>query len=142
MIDRGEIFHFVKKYSWGLVLVLVIADQLTKQYALTHSFAVYNISSALELIPSIESLPLFIILLLIIIVWLKHEEKITTLSFILIMSGGLSNLLDRFFRVGVVDWIPIPGTGLYNNMADWMITLGCIILIGQLIYENRHSHSL
>ncbi len=39
----------------------------------------------------------------------------------LLVGGGLANLLDRALTGGVRDWLPVPFTSIYNNLADWAI---------------------
>ena len=43
-------------------------------------------------------------------------------------SGALSNLIDRIWRGGVADYIPLPG-GAVINLADLFIFSGIILLL-------------
>lgn len=77
-------------------------------------------------------------LVLIIMVWLSlflvgyfwWQKKYFTLVFWLglIVIGGYSNLLDRIFYQGVIDYISI-GTWPVFNLADVYIAIGVSILI-------------
>ncbi|HEX8923972.1 MAG TPA: signal peptidase II [Patescibacteria group bacterium] len=56
----------------------------------------------------------------------------------LMISGALSNLFDRIVRGGVVDYWKIPATGIFNNINDWLIAAGVVILIKNL-WTKRNS---
>lgn len=44
----------------------------------------------------------------------------------LFFGGAVSNILDRIIAGGVQDWLPIPGTSVHNNLADWAIFVGLV----------------
>ena len=81
-----------------------------------------------------------IVILGIIIKFLKENmDKIDMLEFIsliLVLVGGVGNLIDRIFRGHVIDFINI---NLFNfpvfNMADIYITVGAIILLIVIIKQ-------
>lgn len=68
----------------------------------------------------------------------SNNNRITLLSYILILSGAIGNLIDRVFRGYVVDFISFT---IFNkemavfNIADSYITIGVIILIISMIWE-------
>ena len=62
--------------------------------------------------------------------WDKHS-----LWAAVFFAGAFSNILDRFFVGGVRDWLAIPLTSLYNNLADWYITVALIVVF---LIEARH----
>lgn len=54
----------------------------------------------------------------------------------LVAMGGGINLADRI-RLGYVrDYWHLPLVGLYNNLADWMIFIG-IILLGLSVWRHQ-----
>ncbi len=61
----------------------------------------------------------------------KVRSKFNFLPFILILSGGCSNIIDRFARGFVVDYIEIPSIlkDIVFNFADIYISIGIILLI-------------
>lgn len=66
--------------------------------------------------------------------------KLVTISGILIVAGGVGNLIDRFFRGYVVDflyfkWIDFP----IFNVADCCVVIGAILLLifFFFIYEDK-----
>lgn len=67
------------------------------------------------------------------------------LSFALIISGAMGNLIDRIFRGYVIDFLDFYVKRFhwpFFNVADSCITVGTIILIFILLKGRRHvSHS-
>ena len=58
------------------------------------------------------------------------------ISAVLIISGGLGNLIDRIFRGSVIDYIePLFVNFAVFNFADCLVTVGAAILIVYLIYD-------
>lgn len=55
------------------------------------------------------------------------------------LGGVVSNVLDRLVSGGVRDWLPLPGTGLQNNLADWAIGIGVFLFCLQLFTEKNSS---
>lgn len=57
----------------------------------------------------------------------------------LILGGGISNLIDRFFRKGVLDFIKV-GKFFTCNIADIFIFVGWLLLIVYIIFfSNKNS---
>lgn len=55
--------------------------------------------------------------------------------FVLIASGGIGNIIDRFFRGYVVDYIEYLFVDFYIfNFADCLITVGAFLMIFYQIY--------
>jgi len=61
----------------------------------------------------------------------ERMDKKMLISLILIVSGGISNLLDRIFRGFVVDFIDINPIFAFPifNIADIVLVIGWILLI-------------
>jgi len=52
-----------------------------------------------------------------------------------ILTGAvLSNMLDRVIWGGVQDFLPIPFTGIHNNIADWVIA-GVLVMLGISMFQ-------
>lgn len=47
----------------------------------------------------------------------------------LFFGGALANIFDRFIFGSVRDWLTIPFLEIKNNLADWSIFFGLLILI-------------
>lgn len=54
----------------------------------------------------------------------------------LFLGGAVANLIDRLIWGGVRDWLPIPFTGLLNNLADWAIAAAVVMLCARLMVER------
>lgn len=80
-------------------------------------------------------------------VLIKSSQNSTAFLFELatgLLLGGIwGNVFDRIFVGGVRDWLPVPGyelffgLTLYNNLADWFLTLGCILWIYLLFFKIK-----
>ena len=71
-------------------------------------------------------------------------EYFCLLSLLLILSGGIGNLLDRTFRGYVVDFIHLyyENYSFYVfNFADTYITIGVIIYIIGMIYQYKSKEN-
>ena len=55
------------------------------------------------------------------------------------LGGITANLTDRFVFGGVRDWLPIPLTGLYNNLADWGITIAVLLVLYELYRTQKKT---
>lgn len=136
------------------VLLTLVIDRLTKFYVLKKLptqgvFLINKNDLKLQLISSVNqklsfSLPapqwLIIILSFFIIIalaWLliyklKNKKFFYSAILSIIICGATSNLFDRFYYQGVVDFISIK---FYNfqwaifNFADIFITLGIIVML-------------
>lgn len=56
-------------------------------------------------------------------------------GFMLILAGGIGNLIDRIFRGFVVDFISLKWVGIFN-FADMCIVIGVIFIIILEIMES------
>ena len=68
----------------------------------------------------------------------KKIGKLVKISLIMVISGGLSNLIDRIFSGHVVDYIDINQIFNYPvfNIADICVVIGAILLIGYIIVQT------
>lgn len=72
---------------------------------------------------------IMVILIIILILYhLNKQKKITwnTLGLIMVLSGALSNLIDRYFFGCVLDFLSLP-FNLKINLADLEIFFGLIL---------------
>ncbi len=66
----------------------------------------------------------------------KFKSKVLVASVVMIMGGGLGNLIDRVFRHFVVDYIEVLFIDFpVFNFADCFITVGEFVLIGYLLWD-------
>ena len=66
----------------------------------------------------------------------KKKEKLAELGVLLIMSGGIGNLIDRTVMGFVTDMISVGGFPVFN-VADICVTVGCAVLILWVIIGDR-----
>ena len=122
----------LKRTFWLCFILIITIDQLSKYFAdLTHLVMVntgisFGVGTAAS--PFFLTGMLGVILLVVMMgfwsVWLKYPMAAG-----LFFGGGLSNLLDRIFYQGVRDWLTVPFLHLSNNLADWAIVIGLVIVI-------------
>lgn len=67
---------------------------------------------------------------LAILLWPKARLRPQlTIAHTLLLAGATSNLLDRWFLGGVRDIWLLPIGGIRNNLADWLIVGGVLLLL-------------
>jgi signal peptidase II len=71
----------------------------------------------------------------------KGNGKWSMVSFVLILSGGLGNLMDRILNQGkVIDFIILGGDDLHTgifNLADFYVTTGVMIFLISGIFIKK-----
>ncbi len=116
----------------GLLFVLILLDQFSKHFILTSfpDLVVFNQGISFGLIPSANWLIINFLVLTALVCLLPRGRGKT-----LILSGGLTNLIDRIFRGQVVDFIDFKIWPIFN-LADVFICLGVGMLIFSLLYQK------
>lgn len=136
--------------------VLVALDQLTKYLVLLHlaDGQVVTVLPGIVQFRHVENsgmafsllsdktwlLALFTVVVLVACVVLLVTERIEgkwkQFALLLIIAGGLGNLIDRVFRHSVVDFIEVTFTHFaIFNVADIFVTCGAALLIIILLVE-------
>ena len=126
----------MKKQSTLIItgILLIIIDRLTKIFFREKNFSIFNYSENYNLAFGILKNNIFIIILTLIIIfilislYLKNKNSKIRLSLILILSGVISNLVDRIFLGYVIDFIDLGFWPIFN-LADLYSTIGVILLI-------------
>jgi len=144
-----------------LILILVLVDQISKYWILSflelgESFnllpfldltLIFNSGIAFGLLDNLGNLGSWLLYLLVtaIIIYftyltLKAESKTESLIMLLILSGGLGNVIDRTIYGYVVDFVHFNFNG-YSfyvfNFADSLITVGAILYIWFFFIRNK-----
>lgn len=66
----------------------------------------------------------------------KLPNPLTHWCLVLIVSGGIGNVIDRIFRGYVIDYLDFQFMKFaIFNFADCLVTVGAAIIIGYLIYD-------
>ncbi len=144
-----------------VILILTIMDQFIKYLVISNInigsekiiiddflkfIYIRNTGAAFGILSGNIIFLIFITLLLIFYIVNEMKKNINNnlslLSFCLILSGAVGNLIDRVVRGYVVDYISFT---LFNkemsvfNLADTYITIGVILLIYIIIKEGRNE---
>lgn len=117
-----------RKYLF-ITLLIIILDQILKNLL---PYKIKNYGAAFNLL---ENYSIFLILIsflaLVLFVYLFFKTKYNELAFALLISGTISNLIDRLFWGYVIDYIPFFGLFTFN-LADLANTIGVILLLKNL----------
>lgn len=91
-----------------------------------------------QIIIIIANIIIIYLLLKFLIKNYKNLVDIVKLFIVMIISGGVSNLIDRIFRGCVVDYIDINQIIKYPvfNIADIFIVIGMALLIGYIVIKT------
>lgn len=77
-----------------------------------------------------------LIALLVLIVTKKIKFGFVYCCLVMIVAGGIGNIIDRIFRGFVVDYIEVLFVKFYVfNFADCLITVGAFLIIFYEIYD-------
>lgn len=127
-----------------LVLLMIFIDQIIKFVItenVTEEIGFYMISINPKLNTGMalgmnegnrQNIVITIVVLILILNFAINQrdriDKKTAISLMLITSGGISNLIDRFIYKGVVDYIDVVGFPIFN-LADIYVVVGWIVLV-------------
>lgn len=144
-----------------LFLALLTIDLLIKWYLNTANiesitlipyfldyFLTKNTGIALSLLSSSGSFTQILLLIFIFLAltfltytFLGTEDKAQKLGLLLVLAGGFGNFIERFFYGSVTDYLHLRiGTNslFVFNFADFLITLGAVLIILIWIREERN----
>lgn len=138
-----------------ITLLLIIIDQISKLFVLKFysSSIVGNELLGIELVyntglafgfndGNVKNIFLTVFVLIVILNFIINQieriDKRTIIALSLVISGGIGNLIDRFLRGSVVDFIKIYKIPNFN-FADLFVVVGWILLIIFLIDYTRKN---
>ncbi len=81
---------------------------------------------------------LLVVCLLFMIYEWRRGSKLVSMCVILVLAGGLSNLLDRVLLGYVTDMISIGRFAIFN-VADVAVTLGCLLAAISIIRASKED---
>lgn len=146
----------IKIYSVALMLSLVSVDQIIKYYVDLYlkpigsvtviskvlQWSYYENDGAMMGMMNGKTLTMTIlaVICLVVIAFVIFSGKvkfgIDYCCIVLMMSGGLGNIIDRIFRGYVIDYIEVLFVDFYIfNFADCLVTCAAIVMICNQIYE-------
>lgn len=131
------------KIAAGLFwIVLVTVDQVSKYQASTLQTATINQGIAFGLFNQVPLglLAPFLVAVLILGGWAWYRYFPNSLwAGVWFFAGAVSNVIDRLMVGGVRDWLPTPILATRNNLADWYITIGVMMICWQLANQKRYQ---
>lgn len=136
-----------------LITVLTAIDQLTKLIFTNKSYFenslisinyTQNLGSAFGIfsqVPYYQQIIAILSVIVLVFLFIKYRDftktKLMQFSYILIVSGIISNLIDRVFFFYVRDFISIKYLFIFN-LADLCLTLGVIgLILHEILSENK-----
>ncbi len=129
------------KKNFFLIIFFILLDQLSK-YIVRSSGGFYICNKGIAFGISV---PVILIWIIAITLFFYFDYLISTLKshlfklgLILILAGGISNLLDRATFGCVIDFIDLKFWPVFN-LADTFIVLGVIILLLGLKTDNKNK---
>ncbi|MDD3064777.1 MAG: signal peptidase II [Endomicrobiaceae bacterium] len=76
----------------------------------------------------------------------KYKNELTKLqihAMVLIISGGIGNLIDRIFRGAVVDFIDVGYKTVYRwpafNVADSCVFIGVFLFLFSMLFQKNNK---
>jgi signal peptidase II len=149
-----------------LTIIIISIDRITKYIALKYHHAYLNIAPRLFHLPPLlnkgvslelfnitthsmffylQLLGLFIVCYFAYKCKIKYQKNKHILGEILIIAGGVGNLIDRVVYKSVIDFIffklPMINNIAICNIADFAITIGCFIIAFELFVEKNFNDS-
>lgn len=146
------IFSFVKNPKkapallCGLFAFFVLFDQLVKKVVVAQGEGAFlcNYGVAFGLVlPQMLFVVLWgVIMIFVLYYWFVHKkEKFSVqIPFVLIASGGISNMIDRLYYGCVIDYVPFLSISSFN-FADMLISFGAFLWVRQIfVSKNKKTH--
>lgn len=113
-----------------VIIMVVLVDQVSKMLAESKEMVMMNEGGVFGLLPHWGwLLVLPVILLVVLISWWRSNDVFIRGALVLIIGGGISNLIDRFVYGGVRDFIYYPGLAVYGNVADIFLAVGLVLIV-------------
>jgi len=134
-----------KIYPYLLMVFLVTIDQVIKWWVLRHPLYMPHVKLNSGFIFGLgHNIDLFLwvscILIVILFLLTIKRPALQTYNLFVILGAALSNLIDRIFRGGVLDYWRISyfHTEIFFNLADIILVLGVMLYAWQVGKENQH----
>lgn len=120
------------KKLFAISFLIVVIDRIFKFYFLENEFFIFkyslNSGAAFGLLQDWNNfLILFSIIVVAFILYHRKNKKLET-GIAFLLGGTLSNLIDRIFYGGVVDYIHVDFLNNVFNIADVSNIIGALIL--------------
>lgn len=121
------------KKLFAISLIIVIIDRILKLYFLENEFFIFkyslNTGAAFSLLQGWNNFLIIFSILVVAIILYNHKNKKLELGMAFLLGGTASNLIDRIFYNGVIDYIHLDFLNNVFNIADVANIIGALILI-------------
>lgn len=126
---------------WVAFLIVLCGDQVSKHWAMTTGSATLNPGLAFGLFAQNGQVGWLMPLVLMMLagLWLYRYWSSHPVLTGLFFGAAVSNLVDRWRWQAVVDWLPVPFVGLYNNLADWILVICLGLLCMHFLRRERSA---
>lgn len=133
-----------KRIQIILFFFLIILDQALKFYFFEQGHNQLNVGISFGWGESASQpfLLFFLTTILFLLPMLLTWQKTWHWWWILFFAGATSNLIDRLIFKGVRDILPIPGTNLNNNLADYFIMSAVLMPFIIRVYRDIKERNL
>lgn len=115
--------------------ISVIGDFFTITY-IKNSGAAFSVFSGQRLLLTIIPIVLIICCIAYLVIK-KNVNKILSFALVMMISGGIGNLIDRIAFGSVTDMFKFSIFSPIFNMADIAVTFGCVILSIYILFEEK-----
>ena len=133
MKEKGRLKRVV--FLLGMFLIGVLVHELLSKFlrdeVINNEGVSFGLKFGGELILSL------LVFLVVLIVFLR--EKDVSWGWVGILMGGGINWWDRFNYGYVRDYWKLLGVDIYNNLADWGIFIGIMILVIEYIFKTNNG---
>ena len=127
------------KKLFFISFLVVILDRILKLYFLENEFFIFkyslNTGAAFSLFQEWNNFLIAFSLVVIAVILYNSKNKRLETGMAFLLGGTLSNLIDRIFYHGVIDYIHFDLINNVFNLADVANIIGAVILIFHLWKE-------
>lgn len=80
---------------------------------------------------------IFVLFLIWILMLITALRKGFPWGYILFLTGGWVNLMDRVRMGCVMDYWNVPLLGVKNNINDWVVFVGIILIVREHLWKKK-----
>lgn len=141
-----------------LCVLLILIDQIIKAYIVANKPTKVIIPGIIKIVYSENTGTVFgiapgsnqiicifatliVIALGLLVFFTTKKYSLKRKAFKFILAGGIGNLIDRFLRGFVIDYVQLKFFGICN-FADFFIVIGVILLLIANIYELKNGREV
>lgn len=120
------------KKLFVISFLIVIVDRIFKIYFLENEFFIFkyslNTGAAFGLLQSWNTFLILFSVAVIAFILYHRKNKRLEMGMGFLLGGAISNLIDRIFYNGVIDYIYVDSLNNVFNIADVANVIGALIL--------------